>query len=266
MLPLRCLFLTVTIAFLFVDLASCQEIGKPTVAGDPEALIILNKAIAAGGGAEAIRGISDFEARGEITYYRAGREMKGSTDIKGRGVNQVRMDSQMEDGLHSIVLSRGEGKISEPTSTHTISEVNTPSMGLLIFCLPNLVAALSEPLTTVSSAGTEEFQGHSTYRIQIVRGLPQRFQHDEKLRTLKTSEILIDTKTFMVLAQRQVYLSNGSTARSHMREVQFSDFRMVQGIRLPFMITEKAVDQRIWSVQISDIQFNTGIQDDAFKP
>jgi hypothetical protein len=264
MFAFRCFLVAAILTTLFVDLGSCQKPSGPTITGDPEALMILNRAIAAGGGVEAIRAIDDFEASGDITYYRAGREIKGSTKIKARGLSQVRMDSQLEDGVHSIVLSRGEGRIIEPTSTHTISQVNGPAVGLLIFYLPNLLAALGERLATVSSAGTEEFEGRSVYRIQIVQGLPQRFQHDEKLRTLKTSEVLIDADTFMILALRHIYLSNGSTARSHMREVQFSDFRTVQGLRVPFSITEKALDQRTWTIQIRDIQFNTGIQDSIF--
>jgi outer membrane lipoprotein-sorting protein len=48
-------------------------------------------------------------------------------------------------------------------------------------------------------------------------------------------------------------------------EVQFSDYRLVNGVLAPFSITEKNSHQRTSTVQIDHMTFNQGLQDSDFQ-
>jgi hypothetical protein len=253
------LFPAILSVCLFSSIAAGQQMPQ-----DPEAIVLLNKAIGAAGGAEAVRALQDFEASGTVTHYWAGKEVSGSVEIRGRGQDQVRMDSRVEGGLHSIVLNHGTGKISSPVATHDISAVNGANLGLLVFSLPTLVSAVDDPTTSLILAGTEQIGEIQARKIEVVRGLLPRFSQDPRMRRFKTLEVFVDPNTFMIIAVRHLYFPTGSSARAVLREVDFSDYKQVNGVMVPHTITEKAFDQPTWTVRLNNIAFNTGIREDAF--
>jgi hypothetical protein len=46
----------------------------------------------------------------------------------------------------------------------------------------------------------------------------------------------------------------------------FSDYRAINGILVPFSITERVAGQTTWTIQLSQIAFNTGLGDTDFQP
>src|SRR5206468_2285406 len=71
---------------------------------DPQALSILQKAIAAAGGLQATQQIKDFKASGSLTYDINGQKTSGSVELRGRGLEQFRMDSTLNNVPHSLIL------------------------------------------------------------------------------------------------------------------------------------------------------------------
>jgi hypothetical protein len=232
---------------------------------DPQAMALVQKAIVAAGGTESIRSLKDFKASGEVIHYWAGQEVTGTVEIQGRGLDQVRMDSQMPDGVHSVVLNHGAGKSIHPGSSQEISAVNGSKLGLLIFPVPTLVNALEDPAASFSLTGTEQIVEIQASKIRIIRGLPPRFANDETMKRFKTFEVFIDPNTFMIVAVRHPYFQRGSSARVVLREVDFSSFTQVNGIMVPFTITEKAFNQTTWTVKLNNIGFNVGVHEGAFQ-
>jgi hypothetical protein len=228
-------------------------------------LALLQSAIAAAGGPQAIQAIRDFSASGNITHFWSGQEVTGAVEIRGRGLDQVRMDSHLQDGTHSLVVNHGPGKTTHPGTSRNISADNGFRLGLLILPLPGIAAAVADPQAGVLFKGTEQVGTVLAYRIEIIRGVPPQLNKNESLRRLKTMEVFLDAKTSMVVAVRQLYSANEFRPWFLAREVDFSDFRQVGQVVVPFAITEKAVDQRTWTISLARIDFNVGVLDSIFQ-
>jgi len=231
---------------------------------DPRTIAILNDAVTAAGGAQAIHAARDFLATGKIIYYWNNQEILGSVEIRGRGLDQVRMDSHMDDGLHYLVLNHGIGKLTTPDSTSNISGMNGFHMGLLILPLPDLVAALDDSLASFSFEGTEQLGSSSAYKIRVTRGISAKLASSSTANNLRSSEVFVDTTTSAVIAIRTSYYPRVTFAHPAVREVVFSDFRQVKGLIVPFSITEKVGGQPIHTIALDKIDFNVGITDEVF--
>src|SRR5215469_15441562 len=165
---------------------SAQQNRSQATQSDSRALVLLQKAISAAGGADAIRSIKDFTAKGKITFYWTSQGVSGPVEIQGRGLDQVRMDSHLPDGMHSLVLSHGKGEMRAPQVTRKVPAPNASRAGLVFFPLPAIVAAMDDPMTVISYQGSEDIGGRQTYKIEIQKGLANRFQQVEKLKRLKS--------------------------------------------------------------------------------
>src|SRR5690349_8098914 len=68
---------------------------------DPQAIDVLSQSLRAAGGASQTGTVHDFTATGTITHFWAGQEVKGSTTLRQRGVDHIRMDSDLPSGQRS---------------------------------------------------------------------------------------------------------------------------------------------------------------------
>jgi hypothetical protein len=249
---------------LSVVLSLASVLSAQRASQDPEALSVLRKAISAAGGQAAVRDIKDFAASGTVTYYWQGKEVSGPVEIQGRGHDQLRMDSHLEDGVHSVVVSHGKGKRTDPNSADGAPNHNVSNVGFLFLPLPTIQTAMDNPLASVALKGTDQIGSTPAYKIEIVSGIPEKLQGIESLRKLKTIDIFVDPSTWMIVAIRYPYVA-GPGGRSITREVDFSDFRRVRGLTVPFSISDKAADLRTLTINLTEMEFNRGIEESAFQ-
>lgn len=87
--------------------AASQDQSLP--ANDSQVLAVLNQALAVGGGSGA--GPQSFSASGSITYYWAGKEVRGSVVVQGRASDQFRLDASLPEGTRSLTVNRGKGTL-----------------------------------------------------------------------------------------------------------------------------------------------------------
>ena len=59
-------------------------------------------------------------------------------------------------------------------------------------------------------------------------------------------------------------LPNSKTVDTTPREIDFADFRVVNGVRIPFSITTKVHDQTMLQIRLWDVHFNTNLSDEQF--
>jgi len=164
-----------------------------------------------------------------------------------------------------VISNHGAENSVRPGSTQEISARNGSKFGLMIFPVPVLVKAIEDPTASFALAGTEQIDGIQAAKIRIVSGLPPRFAQDETMKKFKTFEVFIDPNTFMVVAIRHPYFQGGARARAVLREVDFSNFTQVNGVTVPFTITEKAFDQPTWTVKLSRVDFTARVPESAFQ-
>src|SRR5581483_11199111 len=53
--------------------------------------------------------------------------------------------------------------------------------------------------------------------------------------------------------------------RSIPRSILYSDFLTVDGVQVPFSVTEKVANQQMWTIHLNDVAFDTGPSDADFS-
>lgn len=244
-------------------LRSQQSVATPQ--RDPQAMSILQTAIARAGGAQAIRAIRDFAASGQITYFQEDGPVTGTVEITARGRGQLRIVSHLQDGERTMLINHGKGRMSGPNLNLDISSMNAFHLGLSILPLLDLVAVSDDPLASVSFEGIEQVGGLTLYKIRLINGTPPQLLQMEGLKNLKGAEVLVNTADYAVVLYRHSYFIGNSTSRSIPREVEFYDFRSVNNVLVPFKMSERFGVQTRCVITLQNVEFNTGVTDQTFS-
>ena len=267
MLYCRSLFLILLVCTSSAALLGQQTSSTSTqqVRRDQQALTILTQTLNAAGGAALLNAARDFKGLGTITHYWAGEEVKGAVTVRGRGTGQFRVDASLDAGVRSWAANNGTGWVREINGTVTpISYDNAINLGSLTFPFTYLASTFSDNSMSISYVGLESKAGVLVHHIRTHRV----YGNDPNgiLAHLTTRDFYIDQNTSQLIrVQFAVHPENFST-QDFIREVQFSDYRMVNGILVPFSITQTGNGQLLWSMQLSQISFNTSMQDSDFQP
>ncbi len=239
---------------------------QQTPVRDPQALAILSQTLSAGGGMAQVRAIQDFTATGAITYFWAGDEVQGNVTLRGRGPWQFRLDANLPNGVRSWAVNNGSGSLREPSGTTTsIPFHNAVNFGSLTFPLAHLAAALQEPSMSISYAGIVTTGGRQAHQIRVRQVFNSQSDANDAVGKLTARDYFIDVATFQILGTLDMVHPQRDPADNHAHEIQFSDYRLANGILVPFSITERVAGQRTWNIQLDRISFNVGLRDTDFQ-
>jgi hypothetical protein len=119
--------------------------------------------------------------------------------------------------------------------------------GSIAFPCRQLATVVGNPGYALVYKGVSTVDGHSVHQIEFQRGLSAR-----------TRDIFIDTANFQIVKVSEM-LPKGEPHAMH-----YSDYRPVGGVLMPFSITEESGGRQIWTIQLNQISFNTGLQAASF--
>jgi hypothetical protein len=245
--------------------ASSQQVTTPTPAPqDPQAVSVLNQALAVAGGIPAISAISDYVGTGTITYYRPKSEV-GSVTVRANWLDQLRIDSVLSGGARSKVIKGGSTSAKTENGAIIAIPGEAPmSPGRMILPHMLLAAALGVPAGPnvpgykLSYKGIVEIDARPTQDIQVQFVLPGLSDSSYRFVTYHTIDIFIDGLGNLIMTQEDF-------EESIVRQIRYSDYRPVNGIQVPFSVSETISGLQTWLIQLDKINFNTGLQDSDFQ-
>ena len=258
------LVLVVVFSILPISLLAQQGIQPP--ARDQQAVSILAQALGASGGVHAVAAVVDFKASGNVTYFWAGEEVTGTTTIKGRGTDQFRIDSALSSGNYTLLVNKGSGELKNVQGKTTpIAFANAVNKGNLIFPLAEITARFSDTTVGITYVGLKTIDGRQLHQIRTRRILVPDSGQGQLINKLTTRDFFIDTQTFQVVATLDMGHQEDKAGIDFPHEMLFSDYRTMNGISVPFSITERIAGQTTWTIQLSQISFNAGLGDTDFQ-
>jgi hypothetical protein len=225
---------------------------------DAQAIAVLNKALSTMGGQSAIQRIDDYTAIGHITYHFA-EDQKGTTTIRGRVFNDLRLDATLSGGIRSETTS--QGLVSLKGEDGTVSQISSsPPVAASRMILPYLLLAVVGGSSgySISYEGVVEVGNSSAHYIRIQRQIIGLDDPDGNLSEVLTSSYWIDASTFQILMMRD------TLSKQNVRTIRYSDYRLVGGIWVPFSIEQEGGYQAC-SIQLDQITFNSGLLDSDFQ-
>ena len=242
-----------------------QALGTP--ARDQQAVSILAQSLNASGGLTAIASLLDFKATGSVIYFWAGEEVTGTTIIKGRGTNQFRIDSALSSGNYTLIVNKGSGELKDVRGRTTpIAFANAVNKGNLIFPLAEITARFNDVTVGITYIGLTTVDNHQLHQIRTRRILTSDTGQGQLINKLTTRDFFIDPQTFQIVATLDMGHPDDKAQVDFPHEMLFSDYRTINGILVPFSITERIAGQKTWTIQLNEISFNTGLGDTDFQP
>ena len=242
-----------------------QQSPSTTVQRDQQALTVLSQVIKAAGGQAALAAIQDITGSGTITYYWAGEEVQGNVTVKGRGTGQFRLDATLTTGVRSWAVNNGTGFTKETNGT--VSQIpyhNTVNFGNLAFPISFLSTIIGDASTSITYVGLEARNGVQVHHLRTQKIFPSKIDPGGIVSKLSTRDFFIDSTSFQIVATQDMVHPEGASTIDYPREMQFSDYRTVNGVLVPFAVAEVATGQLTYSIQLNQVTFNTGLQDSDF--
>jgi hypothetical protein len=233
---------------------------------DPEAVAILTTAIKIAGGAGPLSAVEDYVATGTITYYWGSEGVTGNVTIKGRGTGQYRLDADLPEGERSWIVNQGSGSVKEANGTITpIESDNALNVDSLTFPFAYLVSALQDPNTSITYVALETQNGAQVQHIRMWKVFPAPLNQDPLASRLTMRDFFIDANTFLVDGSQDSLHPKDKSGVSLPHTLQFSDYHAVNGLQIPFLVTESGQGGPTSKVQLNQITFNSALSDGDFE-
>jgi hypothetical protein len=241
-----------------------QTATPPSVTNDPQAVSVLNQALAVAGGISAISAVSDYVGTGTITYYLPKSDVGGVT-VRANWLDQLRIDSTLSGGLRSEIVNPGSTSSKRDSGVVIVIPGDTPmSPGRIL--LPHLLLAQAAsvpagstfPGYEISYKGNVQIESHLVQDIQIQFVLPGFSESNYQFAKCHTIDVFIDTVGLPIMTQEEL-------PGSVVRQIRYANYRPVNGILVPFSVSETISGVQIWLIQLDKINFNTGLLDSDFQ-
>ena len=265
------LFLLIALFSLSVPLlGQTQSSTAPSgvAAQDAQGVNVLNQAITLAGGTSALKAVTDYTGSGNITYH-GNSDVQGTVTIKGLGSIAVRLDATLPTGVRSWAIHDGQTALKQENGTITqlaAINPNVPSSDAFPYQTPlfpssiafpyrQLTNVLANPSFSIAYKGIVQIDGHSVHDIQIQRVLAGIVDPMSKYHS---REFFIDSSSF------QIVMTQDTVPKNITHQIHYSNYIAVSGVLVPFGINEQLGDQPTWTIQLSQMTFNSGLQDSAF--
>jgi hypothetical protein len=255
-------FLTALLSFLS---QSTPRQTAPVVQRDPQALAILNQAVASSGGLAALSAVQDFTGNGTITYHWAGQEVVGSVEVLGKGLDEFRMDATLSDGARSLIINGTAGLLILQNGQRTkLPFYSVMTAGSLTFPATRIAAALHDSSTSLSFLGLVNRNGSQVYKVHVTPPIDSALRVGKPLSGLGEFDLFISTGSPQILALSEFIWWDNDLSQSYLHEIDFSNYASINGLSMPLAMTEKFGGQQTWAIALTSMTFNNGLSDSLF--
>ena len=261
---LRGCFSRLLFATLLVNtsLFSCFPCAAQT--RDASAIALAKKSVDTLGGHTSLTSVQDVKATGTITFYVGGAQSKGPVTLRARGGHQFRLDSQISGQMRTVLVNNGHGfRKSEDGKVIGIS--TSDAANLIAFGAPTWVLDNALQDTSISITPEKSAEPGGAQRIRIQKTHLKSTDIPDLYCQLGVIEVSIDYTTFQITAVRDRLHPHDRAAEEYLRELRYSDYRTVNGMFMPFSITEYIMGQRTLTITLDSITFNSSLSDSDFQ-
>lgn len=250
---LICAFFLLAANLAFTQTELSHQASGAATTNAPLGAEILERAIAAGGGREASRALTGFQAWGEFSLYSHGEVMQsGTATILGKGSRQFKLTANLPTETRGWILNNGSGvllakNVREPIGAHN-------HLALQAITLPVEKIIGFRDRSSVGSVQSGNFHGKQVYRVVLHNGASPT-----------DVNVVIDAQSFTILAIEDTIFPNRHTRDSYPHRILYADYRQVAGVSIPFSIKEEISGQLTWGLQLNGCEPNDALTDADFQ-
>jgi hypothetical protein len=254
-----------------------QDQWPSTPVRDPQALEVLTRVVKAAGG-QSVTAIRDISESGAVTSNGNDRT-QGKITIQLLGGSRFRVDTDSPKGRFELIVTEGVGRRKGNGRPLPISTLQATNLVNFTTPLGYVTAALADPTTQMRFVGIEQLAGRSVYRLRLkgrlgVSTTGIALTKDIIVDALTSDILRVEDHPFPTAVRRRQSNARGfreplshDAANSEIatREIDYTDFRNIDGIRIPFTIAVRSPLQQTYIVELKTVSINSGLTDDSFR-
>jgi hypothetical protein len=246
--------------FAFGEVGFAQTpTSSQTATKDPQAVAILTQVLTTAGGLSALSTVQDFSGSGNIIYYQP-LDATGTVIVRGTEMEQFRLDVTLSTGIRSQTMTNGEITVKSEEGKVFTPHVQVPLCpGCIIVPYFLLAPALNSSGFNLLYKGHTQVDGNPAYEVEVQEVIPGLEDSRGRFREYHTLEFFIDPSTYHILMLQDV------VPKHLTRQIRFSGYQNFNGVLLPLSIAEQCGGLQTWTIQLSQISLNTGLQDSDFQ-
>lgn len=229
---------------------------------DPRAVAIITQSLSAVAGQVPL---TDITLQGTATYTAGSDTETGTATLEATSHNESRVTLNLSDGVHEWIRNGTAGVRSGPDGqTHAIAGHNLWTAPSWFFPALTLAQNLKNPSSTFSDLGQESRAGQTVEHLKL-ENLPQGASSATAaiIGGLSATDVYLAASALPVAIGFNAHPDNNFHIDLPV-EVQFSDYRPVSGMRVPFHIQKFIQGSLLLDVVVSSVSVNSGIPDEAF--
>jgi hypothetical protein len=252
----------------YSNLQASPQASAPASSSSAQAATFLKQSTAA---------LTGNVALSDVTLSGTARRIAGSDDESGTAVFKAvasgagRTDLNLSSGQHSEVCDlsvappagtwSGPDRVSHPMAFHNV--VSEPVWFFPTFAIARRLSASGYVATYI---GHETHNGQAVEHVSVSQSSPfptpsggVSFEHLTQL------DFFLDSTTFLPAAISFNIHPDNNALRDIPVEVQFSDYRAVNGAQVPYHVQKLLNNTLILDFQVQSVTFNTGLSASSFS-
>jgi hypothetical protein len=226
---------------------------------DPTAVSVITQSLAAVGASSLA--ISDSVVTGKISYPDG---TGGTYKMETKG-SAIRQQVDLPQTSSISVTSDGQGFVQTDGKRLTlpahITKYSTPYYFPL---LTRMAAAVTLPNASVVYTGVEALDTGKVHHV-VLSSLPLDGTPVDVETKSSEIHVFIDIQTFTVVKTQTFHFSPVTAMNRSLCETYYSDYRPVQGVSVPFHITEQLDTQPYLEIALTDVLVNSGVSPVDFQ-
>ncbi len=265
-MPLRarcCVF--VAIFTPVVAFSQTISAGSPTaIVRDPQALSLVNQALqATSGGTIAL---NDVTLQGTVNYTAGSDFQSGTVVLEARGNGMSRVTLSLDGGQRQEVRNGPAGYwVDAEGQQHLMAVHNCWPDAPWFFPALSLQALSSDAQVSIVYGGLEARDGVQLYHLRLYRTVPgQDVQITSDIQRLSIVDLYLDPASYMPLILAFKAHPDDDLNIDIPVEIQFGDYRQVNGVRVPFHIQKSLQGNLLLDIRVSGAVLNSGLPESDF--
>lgn len=223
----------------------------PNVPNDPNAMAVLRRVVDAKGGLDALKNVRTLVADSATTFQLERNSLPSTTKTYVRYPDKFRVDAQVDGQQVVQIYSSGRAWMKDPGG---VREAPGPvradfAASVRREAIPLLIAASAGQLAVRLLPNERGAEDGAT--VLEIRG-----------RGLEPIKLFIDDK---MLIAKQTLVASGPDGRQMLLEEVFSDYRNVNGIRIPFVAEILHGGRSIMTRTLSNVTLNGDVDEGLFE-
>src|SRR2546426_635117 len=231
--------------------------GQGQLTKDPMAVTVLAQ-MAAATDWNALNVPRDAVAGGSITRYQGSTTAPVGFTLKVKACREYRSDVQEITGTRSTIVNGDSAAVLFSNDTRFVpphSAISMKPVALPFFCD---LATFSDANVSLHYVGTETVAGQLGHRVDMSREPSRSDPLAAPRRRASRMTVWISTTTALPVQIASIRVANDSPTATATTIRVFSDYRLVNGIAVPFHQEEYSGGQLLYTLQLNSLSFNVG--------